>query len=83
MTPGYFYYVMELADDASAERGVGSAEQTLARPAGALSHQMGEERGEGSHLPSSILQTTPLIPCVPIWSAATCQLRGCWKSGWR
>src|SRR6266702_4306553 len=39
----YFYHVMELADDASAECGVQSAEsRPLTRPADTLSHLMGE-----------------------------------------
>src|SRR6266849_4976946 len=37
---GYFYYVMELADDAGGS--------TLTRPADTLSHPMGEGRGEGN-----------------------------------
>ncbi len=45
---GYFYYVMELADDSNAECGMESAESTLTRPSDTLSHPMGEGRGEGS-----------------------------------
>lgn len=44
---GYFYYVMELAEDVSAECKVRSAERTLTRPADTLSHPLGEGRGEG------------------------------------
>ena len=39
---GYFYYVMELADNASAERGVQNAETALTLPSATLSHRMGE-----------------------------------------
>ena len=35
---GYFYYVMELADDANAECGTRNAESALTRPADTLSH---------------------------------------------
>src|SRR2546423_14134423 len=41
---GYFYYVMELADDASAD---------------SLSHPMGEGRGEGQAFPVSTLAVHP------------------------
>jgi len=44
---GYFYYVMELADDANAECGARNAESALTRPSDTLSHPMGEGRGEG------------------------------------
>ncbi len=52
---GYFYYVLELADNASAQRGVQNAETALTLPSGTLSHRMGEGQGEGRHPPSSIL----------------------------
>ncbi|MBI4326452.1 MAG: protein kinase [Chloroflexi bacterium] len=45
---GYFYYVMELADDANAECRMPNAEATLTRPSDTLSHPMGEGRGEGN-----------------------------------
>src|SRR6266446_8434316 len=45
---GYFYYVLELADDLNAECGVQSAESTLTRPSDTLSHPRGEARGEGT-----------------------------------
>ncbi|MBI4325960.1 MAG: hypothetical protein HY674_11930 [Chloroflexi bacterium] len=44
---GFFYYIMELADDANAECGARSAESTLTRPSDTLSHPMGEGLGEG------------------------------------
>jgi WD40 repeat protein len=47
---GYFYYVMELADDSNAECGTQNADVALTRPADTLSHRMhrmGEGRGEG------------------------------------
>src|SRR5437667_9456744 len=44
---GYFYYVMELADDSNAEGGTRNAESALTGPADTLSHPMGEGRGEG------------------------------------
>jgi hypothetical protein len=52
---GCFYYVMELADDANAEPGIRSAEQTLTRPAGKLSPLMDEGRPEGQTAPRSAL----------------------------
>ena len=43
---GYFYYVMELADDANAEAGTRNAESPLTRPADTLSPSGGEGRDE-------------------------------------
>jgi len=48
---GFFYYVMELADEANAECGARNAESTLTRPSG--TQRMGEGRGEGQTVPSS------------------------------
>lgn len=48
---GYFYYVMELADDSNAECGVRNAELPLTRPADTLSPTGGEGRGEGAATP--------------------------------
>jgi serine/threonine protein kinase len=45
---GYFYYVMELADEANVECRMTNVEPTLTRPADTLSHPMGEGRGEGT-----------------------------------
>ncbi|MBI2924804.1 MAG: tetratricopeptide repeat protein [Verrucomicrobia bacterium] len=59
---GYFYYVMELADDASAEFGVRSAESTLTRPSEIGSDPMGEESGEGSRSDDSTLSPSAYQP---------------------
>jgi serine/threonine protein kinase len=53
---GYFYYVMELADDANAERGVRNAESALTCPADTLAHPMGE--GLGEEFPYSYIPRT-------------------------
>jgi len=47
-TDEYFYYVMELADDSNAERGMRAPESNLTRPSATLSRTKGEGRSEGS-----------------------------------
>src|ERR1044071_5454822 len=58
---GYFYYVMELADDSKAECGTRKAEPTLTLAGGTLSNRMGEGRGEGL-LELGILNPQSYVP---------------------
>src|SRR6266446_3327774 len=58
---GYFYYVMELADDANAECGARSAEPALTRPAATLPHPMAAGGVEGSQAQLSTLSPQPLL----------------------
>ena len=59
---GYFYYVLELADNANAERGVQNPETALTPPSGVLSHRTGEGQGEGRPPSSSILDLPDYSP---------------------
>src|SRR5436190_10091061 len=50
---GFFYYVMELADDSNAERGTWNVESTLSHASDTSLHRTGDGQGEGKSIPSS------------------------------
>ncbi|MBI3416308.1 MAG: protein kinase [Verrucomicrobia bacterium] len=69
---GFFYYIMELADDAAGPRvedqnelkveSSGTAHETLTRPSDTLSQRMGEGRGEGGLSQLSTQDSLNYIP---------------------
>jgi len=54
---GFFYYVMELADDSNAERGTWNVESTLSHASDTSLHRTGDGQGEGKSIPSSEFRT--------------------------